>query len=213
VTGGDVMYIEIGAPESEPVTLEEAKRPLRLVDTIVTEIEPDDPEGEPVTVTSHPDDDYIKNLIGVAREWGEAFQGRSWVTRTITAYLNEWPSCPLKLPMGPVQEITSVSYFTPDGTEVDVDQSAYWLSPDGVLYGKGWPSEPLRERLGVKIVYKAGYGDAGAVPTRCKQAVLLMVGHWYENREEVVVDSSATSATQIPAAAEMLLYQERDIPI
>jgi len=43
--------------------------------------------------------------------------------------------------------------------------------------------------------------------------VLLMVGHWYENREEVVVDSSATSATQIPAAAEMLLYQERDIPI
>lgn len=208
-----MVYLEFGAPESEPVTLEEAKRHLRLVDTIATEIKPDDPEGEPVTVTSHPDDDYIKNLIGAAREWGEAFQGRSWTTRTVTAYLNEWPSCPLKLPMGPVQEITSVSYFTPDDVEVVIAPSAYLLTPDGVLSFKSQPQGPLREKFCVKIVYKAGYGDAGAVPMKCKQAVLLMVGHWYENREEVVIGSSASNATQIPAAAEMLLFQEREIPI
>lgn len=211
--GGDVMYLEIGAPEAEPVTLEEAKRHLRLVDTIITEIEPEEPGGEPTIITSHPDDDYIKNLIRTAREWGEAFQGRSWITRTVTAYLNEWPSYPLKLPMGPVQEVVSISYFTLEGVEVEVDPSTYWLSPDGVLYGKGWPFAPLRERLGVKIVYKAGYGDASAVPMRCKQAMLLMIGHWYENREEVIIGVSSSGAAQIPAAAEMLLYQEREIPI
>ncbi len=213
MTGGDVMYLEIGAPEAEPVTLEEAKRHLRLVDTIATVIEAEDPEEGQAIITSHPDDDYIKNLITAAREWGEAFQGKSWIIRTITAYLDEWPACPLNLAMGPVKEIVAISYITPDGIEVDIAPSEYWLSPDGALCFKRQPAVQLRKKFGVKVVYKTGYGDASVVPMRCKQAMLLMIGHWYENREEVIVGATSTAVTQIPAAAEMLLYQEREIPI
>ncbi|HPU78306.1 MAG TPA: hypothetical protein PKY84_08420, partial [Thermosynergistes sp.] len=74
------MYVEVGAPIADLVTLQEAKSHLRIVDTISTEVEPEDPEDEPTIVTSHPDDDYIKGLITTAVEWGEAFQNRSWIT-------------------------------------------------------------------------------------------------------------------------------------
>lgn len=208
------MYVEIGTPIADLVTLEEAKLHLRIIDTIATDVPPEDPEGEPTTITSHPDDDYIKELIATAVEWGEAFQNRSWITRAITVYLDGWPSVPFYLPMPPIESITSISYFAPDGTETAIDPSTYWLTPDGALSlseGKIWPSDTLRSTSGVKIVYKAGYGDtADAVPKRCRQAVLLMVGHWYENRENVVVDATAN---QIPDAAQMLLYQERRVPI
>ena len=220
------MYVEVGAPIADLVTLQEAKSHLRIVDTISTEVEPEDPEDEPTevepedpedeptVVTSHPDDTYIASLIATAVEWGEAFQNRSWITRTITVYLDEWPDVLFYLPMPPIRSITSVSYYAPDNTETTLDPSTYWLAPDGALClteGKTWPADALRSTMGVKIVYKAGYGDtASAVPKRCKQAVLLMVGHWYENRENVIVDATAN---QIPDAAEMLLYQERRVPI
>lgn len=208
------MYVEVGAPIADLVTLQEAKSHLRIVDTITTEIPPEEPGGEPTYTTSHPDDDYIEELIATAVEWGEAFQNRSWITRTITVYLDEWPDVPFYLPMPPIRSITSISYFAPDNTETTLDSSTYWLTPDGALClaeGKAWPTDALRSTMGVKIVYKAGYGDtASAVPKRCKQAVLLMVGHWYENRENVIVDATAN---QVPDAAEMLLYQERRVPI
>ena len=50
---------------------------------------------------------------------------------------------------------------------------------------------------------------APVVPQKWKQAMLLMIGHWYQNRENV----SAGSYTQIPMGAEMLLWQDRRVPV
>lgn len=207
-------HLVIGNPDVEPVTLEEAKEHLRIIDTITTEIPPEEPEGEPTYETSHPDDDYIGNLIAAAREWGETYQGQSWITRTNEYYIDQWPQSPLKLPRGPVQEIVSVTYTTSDGTEKTLDAETYRRDPAGrfcLVAGKTWPSDRLRNGFAIKITYKAGYGDtADAVPKRCRQAVLLMIGHWYENREEVIVGSSVN---KLPDAAEMLLTQDRVMPI
>lgn len=207
-------HLIVGEPVAELVTVDEAKEHLRIIDTISTEVESEDPEGEPTIVTSHPDDDYIKGLVATAVEWGETFQGRSWITRTNEYYIDQWPQSPLTLPRGPVQEISSVTYVTSDGAEKTLDAETYWLDPTGrfcLVAGKTWPSDRLRNGFAIKITYKAGYGDtADAVPKRCRQAVLLMVGHWYENREEVIVGSSVN---KLPDAAEMLLTQDRVMPI
>ena len=189
------LHIEMGTPEAEPVTVDDAKTHLR--------------------VSHAEDDDYIGNLIAAAREWGESFQGRSWIVRSIDLYLDDWPQSPLALPRGPVQDVSSVTFYTQDGGEETLDSGTYWLDPAGrfnLTAGKVWPCDPLRESAGVKITYTAGYGDTAAdVPRRCRQAVLLMVGHWYENREEVVIGSRLVA--QIPVAAEALLYQERVMPL
>lgn len=207
-------HLVIGSPDVEPVTLEEAKEHLRIIDTITTEIPPEDPEGEPTFETSHPDDDYIGNLITAAREWGETYQGQSWITRTNEYYIDQWPQSPLKLPRGPVQEIVSVTYTTSDGTEKTLDVETYRLDPAGrfcLAAGKAWPGDQMSDGLGIKITYNAGYGnDASDVPKRYRQAMLLLIGHWYEHREEVVVGSSVN---EMPAAAEMLLTQDRVMPV
>jgi uncharacterized phiE125 gp8 family phage protein len=181
------MLLEIGTPSVEPITLEEAKAHLR--------------------VTSDDEDDYIQSLIPVAREWGETFQGRSWITRSIDYFIDAWPQSPVQLPRPPIQEITSVKYATDDG-EYTLAQDEYMLDPLGRLHiYKPPPDGDVRY---MKITYKAGYGDDPAsLPHRVKQAMLLLIGHWYENRE--IISDKPTN--DIPYTAELLLLQERIIPI
>lgn len=46
----------------------------------------------------------------------------------------------------------------------------------------------------------------GIVPESIRQAMLLMIGHWYENRESINIDGNAT---EIPMTSEMLLAPHR----
>jgi uncharacterized phiE125 gp8 family phage protein len=55
----------------------------------------------------------------------------------------------------------------------------------------------------VTIEFTAGYGAAAsAVPAEIKQAMYLMIGHWYENRESVNVGNIVN---ELPFAAQALL--------
>ena len=58
----------------------------------------------------------------------------------------------------------------------------------------------------------AGYGAASTVPTSIKQAMLLLIGHWYENREAMVESKFAASLTEAPYVVEALLSPHRIIP-
>jgi uncharacterized phiE125 gp8 family phage protein len=54
----------------------------------------------------------------------------------------------------------------------------------------------------VEIQYVAGYGSAAtSVPEGIRQAILLAVGHWYENREQ----STAKAMQELPLGARHLL--------
>lgn len=52
-----------------------------------------------------------------------------------------------------------------------------------------------------------GLQFVGEMPDTLRSAMLLMVGHWYENREAVVV---GTIATPLPMAVDSLLYMNKD---
>jgi hypothetical protein len=41
----------------------------------------------------------------------------------------------------------------------------------------------------VQITYLAGYGGAANVPAPAKHAIKMLVGHWYANRESVLIGS------------------------
>ena len=146
-------------PEAEPVSLSEAKLHLRV---------------------SHDDeDDLIGSLISAARKWCEDYQGRSYVTRTITAKVDEFGSS-IDLPRPPIQSVTSVKYTDSDGTEITVDSDDYEVDTIGdKVISDEWPDEQL------EVAYVAGYGDAADVPDLFKAAIKLIVGHLYENREQV----------------------------
>jgi len=158
-------------PTIEPVTLSEAKRHANVV--------------------ASDDDTLITALIQAAREQVESDCSRALITQTWRLKLHEWFADWLDVPRAPLQSVTSIKYLDPDDVEqtlpaayydVDADRTpgVIWKDPDYT-----WPMVSDQANC-ITILYKAGYGDAAAaVPARAKQAILLLVGHWYRTREAV----------------------------
>src|SRR5690606_1240366 len=103
-------------------------------------------------------------------------------------------------------------YTLADGTVETLDESWYIVDTDsepGAIHlapGVSWPSGQLMPGMPIRIEYTAGYGAAEKVPERVKQAMLLLIAHWYENREAVVVGAVGRS---VELAVDALLGQDR----
>lgn len=194
-------------------------RPRALVEglTLVTA-----PTVEPVTVAeakvhcavSRDDhDDLIERLITAARQACEAATRRALCTQTWDLTLPGWPDddrrARIYLPLPPLVSVTSITYLDAAGDEQTIDDATYKVragSPGIVSLRNGelWPSV-LDEDDPITIRFVAGYGVAANVPATLKQAMLLLVGHWYEHPEAVV---TGTIATELPLAVKSLLATE-----
>ncbi len=186
-------YTVVHPPATEPVSLDEAKAHLR--------------------VTTTDEDAYIASLITAAREWCEGFQQRAYITQAHKLTLDRWPcGRAIYLPRPPLQSVTSIVYTDSEGAQYTIEAKSYIVDTDAepgrivLAYGASWPSVTLRPAAGVEITYVAGYGDASDVPQKVKQAMLLLVGHWYEQREAVLAGSISK---EIEFAVHSLLWQDR----
>ncbi len=157
------------------------------------------------------EDTLIEGLITAAREVCEAHTNRAFVTQTWTLYLADWPNTDcIRLPKGNLQSVESFTYTDSAGTvntlTEDTDYLVDTYSEPGRLllpYGGTWPSTTLSPSNPIAIEFVCGYGDvASNVPKSIKQAILLLVGHWYEHREAVL--TGATSK-EIEFAVKALL--------
>ncbi|MDA8212165.1 MAG: head-tail connector protein [Clostridia bacterium] len=185
----------ITAPVSEPIDLTTAKSHLR-VDTI-------------------DDDSLITSLIIAAREYAQGFQNRAFVTQTYELWLDAWPEY-IQIPRPPLQSITSIKYYGTDNAEYTLAPADYFVdsvSEPGravLAYGKSWPSTTLRPANGIVVTFVAGYGAVASVPQQVKQAMLLLIGHWNENREAAI---SGAISREIEFAVHALLTMDRVVPV
>ena len=157
-------------PATEPVTLEEVKRQCNAVAT---------------------DEDLAFDLwIAAAREMVEAAANRSLVTQTWRLQLSDWPDDEIELPRPPLQSVTSITYYDADGVQQTLSTDVYQVDADRepaivvLKPNQSWPTHDYRHN-GIVVTYVAGYGAESAVPARAKQAILLLVAHWYRVREAV----------------------------
>lgn len=162
------MRIEIvEPPESEPVTLDEAKAFARI--------------------TLDDDDDIVTSLIVSAREFVENYTNRALIEQTRLVYLDlcDMPlGNSITLPFNPLT-IESINSYDSENTETEMDDSDYFLSGRRVALNQNaqWPND-LREFDCLAIETTAGYGDdADSVPVNIKTAILQLVAHTYEHRE------------------------------
>lgn len=187
----------VTAPTEEPISLEEAKLQCRIDEDLTA------------------DDQQIRDTIKAARVYCENFRRQKFITQTWDLFMDSFPGS-FTLPIGPVQSITGV-YYTPDGdSEQTVNSSNYVTDlvsqPARIVLATAgrWPSDSLTPVNGVKVRFVAGYGAATAVPDDVKAAIKLLVGHLYENREEVTVAQGLT-AVRLPLGIWDLMFPDRVI--
>ena len=120
----------------------------------------------------------------------------------------------IRLPKPAVASITAVSYRGDDGEMHTLDPSTYVADlisePARIMPAPGftWPYQTNYVPGSVVIDYVSGtYGDGAEVdtcPQTIKIAILLLIGHWYANREAV----SDATMTNIPLGVDSLLAGE-----
>ena len=163
----------VTAPAAEPVSLTQAKAHLRVDHTS--------------------DDTLITEHITAARLQAEHTTKRQLITATYDLWLNTFPrGSQLVLPKPALQSVTTLKYTDYAGAETTWASSNYHVDATRVhgslvlAYGISWPSVTLRTVNGIAVRFVAGYGAAADVPQDIKNAMLLLIGHYYENREGVV---------------------------
>jgi len=177
-------------PAIEPVTLQELKDSLRI--------------------TNSAEDTLLTQFIEDARIYCENYTGQKFITQTITAYydnmigeLGEWWTGTRMgsvndiygeqhqvLEYGPAQSITTVHTIDQSNSETLYTSTNYYLDdfdhgmrPKMILNVGSSITTNLRPKNNVKIVYVAGYGDAGSdVPSAIRRSILVMAGQIYANR-------------------------------
>ncbi len=179
---------------SEPVTLDEQKGHLR--------------------VDSDDDDCYIATCITSAREWIEGQTKRAIMDQTWD-YGIDW-AWPVKhghrridFPLNPVAvqgspETISITYVDDGGVSQTLATSEYIISARrhgsfiSPAFGVTWPAVRwVPDAITVRFVA----GNSSDVPQELFRAVMILAGHYYENRETSVDAPMAVEALISPFRA------------
>jgi uncharacterized phiE125 gp8 family phage protein len=200
----------VTAPVEEPISLAQAKSHLRV---------------------DYADDDaLIQSQIIAVREYAETATNRAFVTQTWKYVLDAFPAVPasalswqgdfaeFRIPFPPLQSITSIVWRDTTGTPTTVSSADYIVDAASeparvaINVGKTWPTGALQAIAGVEVLFVAGYGGGAKVPESAKQMMKLLLGAYYQNREDVVIDRRV-AAVELPKGFESLRWRNWVPPV
>jgi uncharacterized phiE125 gp8 family phage protein len=184
----------VEGPESEPITVAEAKMHLRVDGT--------------------DEDAYIGALVGAARRWIERTSGLSLVSQTFDGSLDAFPwDGVIRVHKYPLRSVTSITYHNEDLTTSTVLPAASYQVDTAkrppliaLKSGASWPTASLRATSGVVVRFVAGYGTAEDVPEDIRHALKLLVAQMYAYREPEVI---GTVVARVQFAVGALLADHR----
>ena len=182
-------YKVVTPATSNPITLTEAKTHLK-VDTTA-------------------DDTFITNLIKSATSSAQEYTNRFFIATTIQQVGDKWEDIS-NLFKSPVLSVTNIKYVSTDGILTTLNSSVYFLDDVnkpariGLKPNQSYPE--IIDRLNaVQVNYVVGLAAGpDEVDEGIRQALLLTIGNWYQNRQAVV---TGTIATELPMNAKFLLNQ------
>lgn len=150
-------------------------------------------------------DALLPVYISAAREMVENYTGHVLMARDFTEYRDCFCRY-IEISRRPITEVTEITYTDSAGTEqtyadfvASVDRLPARIFP--TLNG-WWPTLGTNGTIGV--TYTAGY-ETGSEPAPLLQAMRLIIGHWFANRETVGPNTLA----ELPFAATVLMDQYR----
>jgi len=138
-----------------------------------------------------PDEDVLsQRYIASARMLLEARTRRCFLATTLAASAKRFPCGvgPIELPRSTATAVSSITYRDGLGTTQTLSAANYVVDLGGEpglvipainLY---WPTTDMRAGA-VTVTFTAGETLAANVNPLARQAVALLAGHWYQNRE------------------------------
>lgn len=154
------------APTTEPVSLQEAKTHVRTLNTDF--------------------DTELTDMIKRARAIAEEYTSLSIPSQTIDMYFDTIPRDGIILiRRAPVQSVTHVKYYD-DDNELQIVETTDYITdlvsrPARLAFTDNKPY-PKQRPNAVEIRFVAGWATAAAVPPPIRQAILMLVGSFFENR-------------------------------
>lgn len=165
-------------------------------------------------------DPQLLGWITAARMYVESRTQRALISQTWKLTLNNFPTDrrPIAIPIRPLQKTPTapiVTYTDTGGATQTLDAATYDVdAPAGPYADYGrllpvfdtyyWPYPPMIPVMnGVTVQFVAGYGAAADVPWPLKQAMLLLIGTWFVNRQSAVLERA--SADMLPHGVDALL--------
>ncbi len=181
----------------EPVTLDMAKQQCRA-----------ETYGGDGKIAVSVDDPLFTLLISSARDHVEKICGQFFAPCEVEAYCDGFSDL-ARFDVAPINEIIAISYVSVAGTDEILPAATYELRKNGLeasavlKAGKVWPNKQAGSRIKVRL--KVG---SSAPPPTVLRAMLLLIGAWYENREETII---GVSIGQLPTyvSVDALLSNNR----
>lgn len=166
------------------------------------------------------DESYVQGLILAATTWLDGPTG--WLGRALGIQTLELSTADfycgsggnIPLPFCPVLDVVSIRYRDASGVFQTMPPEEYQADLGGVFPVSGsWPFVSGRND---NVIFRFKVGSARRdpetgefitdVPEPIRFAILLLVGHWYRNREAVVIGASVAN---LPFAVDALLQPYR----
>lgn len=175
-------------PTAEPIVLSDIKSFLHMEAGVTDE------------------DSYLTLLITAARAYCEGYQKKAYMKQTLKAVFDTkglaspWS---IELPRSfALQSVSSVKMTTGATTTNVAD---FYVSDD--IVAKVVIEESGLTADSIAIEYVTGVDSADNVPAQVKQAMRMLIAHWFENRSAVTMESVAPK--ELPLAVKSLLDQGR----
>ena len=182
--------VETLAPSFEPISLAEARDQAR-VDVDV-------------------DDAIISSYITAARVHATDINGRGMAKATYTLTAPRFPSW-FVLPRPPLVSVTSIKYLDENGDQQTFSSDNYTVdtaSEPGRVFLIPTADWPAHQDVfnAVEVIYISGFTSAAVVPETYKQAMRMLIAHWYEYREPIIVGAAVA---KVPIAVDTMLMTDR----
>jgi uncharacterized phiE125 gp8 family phage protein len=195
-------YKVLTQAQTEPVSVDDVKIALRI--------------------NCDDDDALIETYITAAREMVETATSRDLIEKTYNLYMDGFSdsdyvldryslSSIVDIVRVPVTAITSVEYIASDtinGNYTVLPPENYQtdiISQPARIYFEKLPKYKSKTLNAIKITFKSGY-ISDNIPQPLVQAIMLIVGHWYENRQDVV---TGTQVNSVPETSKWLIDRYR----
>jgi uncharacterized phiE125 gp8 family phage protein len=179
-------YQVITPASTYPVSLTEAKLHLK------------------VDITT--DDTLITNLIVAATQVSEEYTNRFFINTVVNQTCSDFKELS-ELFKSKVSAVTHIKYYDSDNAQQIWASSNYVVNKEyepcqiNLVVDGSFPN--IADRIdAIECRYTVGYGTASDVPDVIKQAILLTLGNWYENRMSVI---TGRTTTEMPMSAKFLL--------